>query len=248
MWPGSQIVKALRSVFYPPLCAGCSTVLPDQVPAICPDCRRRIRFTEEAWHRGNNLEQLFRSFAPYKNQTFTGDKFVRGAAYAYYDKASPIPQIIHNIKFVGYAELARELGREAAETITKQADFFREIDLLIPIALHPKRIRARGFNQSEWIARGISEVTGIPIDTDHLIRTYNTDQQSLKSYAEREQLGQIFSVQNPNDLIGKHVLIVDDVITTGSTIARALEVLHPIRNCTYSVFALAYAMHVPVRI
>jgi len=244
MWSGS----ALKSLFFPPLCAGCESVLADDAQFVCPDCRGRIRFTEEAWHRGNNMEQLFRSFTPYRNQTYTGDKFVRGAAWTYYDKGSPMPAIIHNIKFVGYAELAQQLGREAAETLQQQADFFERIDLLMPITLHPKRLRARGFNQSEWICRGISDVTGIPVDTRHLMRTVNTDQQSLKTYEERGRLGQIFAVESPEELRGKHVLVVDDVITTGSTIARALETLHPIRNCTYSVFALSYAMHVPVKL
>lgn len=237
--------KSIAAVLFPRYCAGCSSVLSDEEPFVCASCMRRLRLTEHAQHRGNGLELLFRSFSLYSKEGIPGDKFVRGAAYAYYSKHTPLPNIIRSMKFLGDPELARWLGMRAAEhALSQNPDFFDGVDMLMPVALHPKRLRERGFNQSEWLCRGISDVTGIPVDTAHLVRSTNTEQQSLKTLEERAKLGQIFSLLHPEELRGKHIMIVDDVTTSGSTIARVQEVLHPIRNCRYSVFALAYAKHI----
>ena len=211
---------------------------------LCRACIDSLRPTEEAWHRGNRLEMLFRSFAPYHKDAGTANKFIRGAAYLFYGKTSAVPEIIHTMKFTGDPQLARWMGHVAAEyLVSHDSGFFDDIDLLMPVALHPLREQQRGFNQSEWICRGLAEVTGLPVDTTHLVRTVNTEQQSRKTLAERATLGQIFALNNPDELRTKHVLVVDDVCTTGSTISRVLDVLHPIRGCRYSVFALTYAIH-----
>ena len=211
---------------------------------LCRACIDSLRPTEEAWHRGNRLEMLFRSFAPYHKDAGRANKFVRGAAYLFYGKTSAVPEIIHTMKFTGDPQLARWMGHVAAEyLVSHDSGFFDDIDLLMPVALHPLREQQRGFNQSEWICRGLAEVTGLPVDTTHLVRTVNTEQQSRKTLAERATLGQIFALNNPDELRTKHVLVVDDVCTTGSTITRVLDVLHPIRGCRYSVFALTYAIH-----
>ena len=240
-----NIFKSIAAILFPRRCAGCGCVLSDEVPFVCPSCMQRLRLTEHAQHRGNGLELRFRSFSPYSKETSPGDKFIRGAAYAYYSQRTPIQNIIHTMKFVGHPELAQWLGRRAAEhALSQNSDFFDGIDMLMPVALHPKRLRERGFNQSEWLCRGISEVTGLPVDTSHLVRSVYTEQQSLKTLEERAKLGQIFSLLHPEELRGKHIMIVDDVTTSGTTIRRVQEVLHPIRNCTYSVFALAYAKQI----
>ena len=185
---------------------------------------------------------LFRSYDPYCKETGSANKFVRGAAYLFYGKNDAVPRIIQTVKFLGDPKMARWLGHRAAEHILSSG-FFDDIDLLMPVALHPIRQRQRGFNQSEQICLGIAEVTGLPVDTTHLVRTVNTEQQARKTYAELAKLGQIFAIPNPDELRGKHILVVDDVCTTGSTITRVLDVLHPIQGCHYSVFALTYAIH-----
>ncbi len=187
---------------------------------------------------------LFRSFAPYEREHGSANKFVRGAAFTYYDRKTAVPHIIHTIKFYHDPKLARWMGRQAALTLqSNDSAFFNDIDLLMPVALHKRRERERGFNQSEWICRGLSDITGIPVDTSHLRRIVYTEQQSLKTLEERASLGHVFALENAGELRGKHVLVVDDVITTGSTISRVLDVLHPVRGCHYSVFALTFAMH-----
>ena len=104
----------------------------------------------------------------------------------------------------------------AAELLSSH--FFQGIDVIIPIPLHKKKQQIRGYNQSEWIARGITAVTGIPIDTESILRKKNTETQTHKSILERrDNVEGIFELQRPEALVGKHILIVDDVLTTGST-------------------------------
>lgn len=235
------LLSAILSVLYPRLCAGCNEVLADEAPYVCEECLHQLALTEEAWHRGNRLEMLFRSYAPYKKNTAPADKFVRGAAYTYYHKTTPIRAIVRTCKFVGHAEVGQWMGKQAAEYMI-DSGFFEGVDMLVPIPLHANRLRERGFNQSEWIARGISEVTGIPVDTSgNLWRAVDTEHQSLKTLEERAELGEVFALHDETYYLGKHVMLVDDVVTSGSTMGRVMQVLHPVRNCQYSVFTLSYA-------
>jgi len=241
-----SIASLLKDLLYPRLCAGCGEVLRDGEAQLCAECRAQIALTEEAWHRGNALEQLFRSYAPYGRDERPGDKLVRGAAYSYYHRETAIRAVIRTMKFRRDPMLARWLGQEAARHVLQGESgecFFADVDLLLPIPLHSDRLRERGFNQSERIAQGISDVTGIVVDTTHLVRTVATEQQSRKTLRERAELGTIFAVERPEELRGRHVMLVDDVVTSGTTLARAMEVLHPVRGCTYSVFVLALARH-----
>lgn len=216
----------------------CEKVLSMDEEYFCEHCRTQLPKTEEGWHRDNRVECLFAE--PDARERGTWDKFERGAAYCFYPQGHPIRNAIHLIKFDSKPEIGRELGRMAAEE-WKNSDFFDGIDYIVPIPLHKKRYRERGYNQAEWIAMGIRDVTGIPIDTRHLYRAMNNSHQSKKTIEDRKKLENIFDVKHPEEWRGKHLLIVDDVITSGSTMLRAMEVLHPIQRCRYSVFSLAIA-------
>lgn len=218
-------------LIWPRQCAVCERVLWMDETLFCEKCSESgLPKTQEAWHRDNRVENLFMGM----------DKFKRGAAYCFYPEGHPFRNAIQLMKFDSKPEIGRELGRMAAEE-WKDSGFFDGIDCIIPLPLHRIRYRERGFNQAEWIAMGIRDITGLPIDTSHLIRTVNNDHQSKKTLEDRKKLGNIFAVRNSGSLRGKHVLLVDDVITSGSTMQRAMEALHPIQYCTYSVFSLAIA-------
>lgn len=229
-WLLRWIFHPLYHLVWPRQCPMCNRVLRMDEEHICDRCLPRLPKTEEGWHRDNRLECLFSD----------DNKFDHGAAYCFYPKEHTFRQAIQAMKFNSQPELGAFLGRMAAEE-WKDTGFFDGIDCLMPLPLHWKRYIRRGYNQAEWIARGISEVTGIPIDTTHMKRTENNSQQSRKSMDERRQLGQIFSVNQPEELRGKHVLLIDDVVTSGSTMHRAMDVLHPIYKCRYSIFSLAIA-------
>ena len=208
----------------------CGRVLYSDEEDICASCQTQLPRTEHASHRDNRTEQLFAG----------DDKLVRAGSFCYYPPEHPYRNAIREMKFYARPEIGQQLGRMAAEE-WRGSGFFDGIDYLVPLPLHRKRLHKRGYNQAEYIARGISQVTGIPIATKLLARRENNAQQSRKSLDERKQLPQIFLVKDPAALRGKTVLLIDDVITSGSTMRRVTELLHAIPKCRYVIFSLALA-------
>ena len=165
----------------------------------------------------------------------------RAGAYLFYEKGHPIQQVIHRMKYRDEPEWGTYLGRQAVLG-WRDERFFEEIDVIIPVPLHPKRLRERGYNQSEYIARGISEITGIPINTTHVVRVVNTPKQALQEGEERKKnVANAFEVINPRELANKHIMVVDDLITTGETMKACLKAMHSIRGVKFTVFALCKA-------
>lgn len=219
----------MKDLFFPKTCPICGHQI-DENEVICSDCMHQLPRTEQAEQRDNVTEALF-CHEP---------KFERGAAFLFFLKDSPVQHVVHKMKYGLFADpkIGYVLAKEAACEFM-QSDFFEGIDLLIPVPLHPKRYRERGFNQAEWIGKGISEVTGIPMDTTHLTRTHNNAHQARTTGRKRtENVKDIFTVNHPEELYNKHVLIVDDIITTGATMLACMDVLRPIRKCRYSVFGI----------
>jgi ComF family protein len=200
---------------------------------ICPDCLRILPRTEQDTLRQNITEM-----------TLTESKVMhlnRAAAFLFYEKDTPIQGLIHKMKYADQPEIAYYLGRQAAMEF-QYSDFFDGIDIIMPVPLHPKRLRERGYNQSEYIARGISEVTGIPIDTTHVVRSRNTPKQALQKGDERKQnVSEAFTVNHPEQMYHKHILLVDDLITTGETAKACLHAMKKFRGASFSVFSLCKA-------
>lgn len=224
-------LRGVVALFYPHCCAACGRLLDDPHEVICKDCLQCLPRTEHAALRYNQTEELFTDIP----------RFGHGASFLFYEKGTPVQAMFHRMKYKRQPEIASVLAREAAYDFL-QTDFFEGIDLIIPIPLHPKRLRQRGYNQSDYIARALSEATGIPCDTTHLTRIRNNPQQALMQVKDRERnVEGIFTVNHPEELYRKHILIVDDLITTGSTIRSAMTALKVCRGATYSVFSLGKA-------
>lgn len=152
-------------------------------------------------------------------------------------------KVIHQLKYAGKKEIGRALGRIMANEM-QESNFFDGIDLIIPIPLHPKRLRERGYNQSEWIAKGISDITHLPILTTAVQRTKHIESQTHKTPFERwENVQNIFYCNSPEDLENKHILLVDDVLTTGSTATACMESLSNIKGIKQSFISLSVAEH-----
>lgn len=165
----------------------------------------------------------------------------RAAAFLFYDKEQPIQWAIHLMKYADQPLIGYYFGRQAA-TEMQYAGFFDGIDLIIPVPLHPKRMRERGYNQSEYIAQGISEVIGVPVDTTHVTRIKNTPKQAMQAGEKRkENVADAFAVNHPEQLYKKHILVVDDLITTGETMRSCLKAMKRFRGAKFSVLALCKA-------
>ena len=166
----------------------------------------------------------------------------KAAAFSYYNKGSRIRNLIHNLKYKGIREIGYELGRIYGLSL-ETSGFTSDIDLIIPVPLHPAKKRIRGFNQSETISLGIADVVNLPVDVKSLARTTVSATQTKRSRYERwTNVEGIFNVIEPEAIIGKHILLVDDVITTGSTIESCTNELLKIEGVKVSVAALAFAV------
>ena len=222
----SLLADALGLV-YPNVCLTCGRSLPAGVRYMCPSClfdMPRTRFHEDA---GNPLAMIF----------WGRVRLEHAAAWFYYFKGSRYPRLIHTMKYAGRKEIGYELGRMYALEI--QGSSFAQAELLIPVPLHPWRQRKRGFNQSEWIGRGMAESMQIPMDAGNLYRAVNTKTQTKKTRLERWQnVEHVFRIRNPHALAGKHVLLVDDVVTTGATVEACATVLLQCEGVRVSVAAL----------
>ncbi len=220
------------SLLFPRLCYGCGNHLMRNENLICTECYVVIPRT--GYHKipENPVAQLF----------WGRCLLEKAAAFSYYNKGSRIRTLIHNLKYKGIKEIGFELGSIYGQSL-KSSGFMDDIDLIIPVPLHPFKKRKRGFNQSELICDGLSAVSGIPVDVNSLIRSARSETQTKRSRYERwTNVEGIFCLSDTAHLTGKHILLVDDVITTGSTIESCANELLKVEGVKVSVVALAYAV------
>ena len=238
----SAIKTSLFSLFYPRVCAACGQYLEEEKDSVlCDACLQSLPRTEQDSIRENETEMCLWGKARSRAAAKKVMHLERAAAFLFFDKDHPIRRVIHAMKYADRPEIGRFLGRQAAMEM-QYADFFDEIDVIVPIPLHKKRLRSRGYNQSEYIARGLSEITKIPVDTTHVTRERNTPKQALQGGAERKANVQgAFGVNHPEQLYHKHILLVDDLITTGETVKACMKAMRVIRGAKISVFALCKA-------
>ncbi|HUW92551.1 MAG TPA: ComF family protein [Bacteroidales bacterium] len=231
-----DIAGDFLGLFFPELCLSCHAPLMRGEKILCTHCLVAVKRTDFHLRRDNSLEQVF-----------WGRCLVeRAAAFSVYNRGSRVRTLIHLMKYKGRKDLGRALGNLYGSYL-KDSDFMNGIDLLIPVPLHPSRLRKRGYNQSDYIARGLSEVTGVPVLSDLLKRAVQGSSQTKRGRYERwENVEGMFIVTKPDRISGKHLLVVDDVITTGSTMEACVNALHDAAEVRVSVIALAAAQKLTV--
>ncbi|WP_294471277.1 ComF family protein [uncultured Bacteroides sp.] len=219
------------SLLFPRCCVVCDRPLAKGEECICAMCNINLPRTNYHLQKDNPMEQLFWGKIPLE----------RATSFFFYRKGSDFRQILHQLKYGGQKEVGAIMGRYMASELSASG-FFEGIDVIVPVPLHKRKQRIRGYNQSEWIARGISAVTGICIDTEVIVRQKHTDTQTRKSAFERwENVDGIFALHHADSLKGKHVLVVDDVLTTGATTVACASRLVEIEGVRISVLTLAVA-------
>ena len=222
---------SILNLFYPRVCAACGETLLKDEETVCLKCRYTLPFTGYENHADNPLAQVF----------YGRVRFHAVTACFFFAKSGKVQHLIHELKYKNNPEAGVFLGQELGKTI-KDAPLFQGIDYLIPVPLHPRREKQRGYNQSLLIAQGINEVTGIPIGDKYLIRAVYTTTQTKKSADERHKnVKDIFEVRVPEELEGKHVLLIDDVLTTGATLESCAHQLENIPGIMISAATAACA-------
>ena len=220
----------LGDLVYPRLCIVCEQRSADHTKGLCLHCLYDLPQTDFHHYRENPILRMF-----------TGRiRLQKAAAFLYFEKNGITQKILHQIKYKSNLQLASMLGEMAGSELLK-SEFLEDIDLLIPIPLHPRKKQQRGFNQSEIIAQGMSLKSGIPLDLGLAQRLVHTFSQTNKARFQRwENVSKIFARTSKVLLPNKHLLLIDDVITTGSTIEALAEIFVE-SDCRVSVFCMAFA-------
>lgn len=216
-------LSVLIDLILPRVCHVCEKKLVDGEEFICRDCVARLPLTRYERYRFNRSAP--NSDLNPMEQRFAGQlPLVHAGAPFFYTRDSALASLIHDFKYRGFSRLASAMGHLGARTLM-ESGLFQGVDIMIPVPLHwSKRLR-RGYNQSLFIAEGVSEATGIPVGT-HLraVRPHRT-QTSLSREQRAANPRGIFRVARPYELAGKHVMIIDDICTTGATLLSAGEAL-----------------------
>lgn len=219
----------LTGIFFPPLCPACSEVLMKNERVLCLGCLTELPRTGFHTDSDNEVARIFMGRVNICNAT----------AFMVFQKESRYRHIIHDIKYNGNFPAAIEMGRIFGKELAGTP--FAGVDIIHPVPLHRSRLRERGFNQSDMIAEGMAEVLKVPMEKGLIIRRSGTGTQTSRSRYERwEHVKGAFRLRRKGEFAGKHVLLVDDVVTTGATLeACAMAVLQD-ENAEVSVATLAY--------
>ena len=213
-------------------------------PQACVICGCRLGISEEVVCTACNLALPRTGFAqhPYDNEMarrfYARLPIEQAAALFFYEAGSEASRIIHALKYFHHPEIGQVMGRMAAEEMMPYR-FFDGIDLIVPVPLARKRQRQRGYNQSEEIAKGVSAVTGIGIDTGIVRRKHFEDSQTHKTQAQRlDNVENAFEAVDATRADGRHLLLIDDIVTTGATIWACSRPICEAASCRISVLSL----------
>ena len=232
MWKTiKQWLSAAADVAMPRVCPVCGKALDNDEQWLCRKCLAALPRTRYEETDFNTMEQHFAGKVPIE----------RATAYFFYEKGSPYASILHDIKYHSLPKMGYWLTSRAV-TDMAGSHFFEGIDVVTAVPLHRSKLAHRGYNQSEYLARGIADRLGIPyVEALNAVKPHST--QTHKGALERWQniQGNYALKNDASHLSGKHILLVDDVITTGSTLTVCASLLKSIPGATISLFTLAAA-------
>ncbi len=221
----------LISLFYPRLCAGCNTALVKGEEVLCLHCLADLPRTNYHLLAENPVFQLFIGRA----------NITLASSFCRFDKGGRLQHLLHQLKYKGNCEVGKKMGVLFGYDLI-QSSSYQEIDAIIPVPLHPKKEKKRGYNQSAEICKGLADSMNRPVISGNLVREVHTSTQTRKGRFERwENVSGIFIVKNEALLAGKHLLLVDDVVTTGATLEACCEPLLKISGVRVSIATLASA-------
>ena len=221
----------LWSLFFPKCCILCGKRLMKGEEHLCFQCLSGLPRTQMHLQPENEMEKCFWGKLPVE----------KASAFLYYTKGGDVRKLLFDFKYYGNSALGRFLGTCMASELFPSG-FFEGVDCVVPVPLHPKKEKKRGFNQSEILAEGIASVLDIPVAKHLLVRNQYTETQTRKgNYNRWMNVKDVFDVSDVASLKGKHILLVDDVMTTGATMVACADAMNEIPGLRISVLALALA-------
>ena len=226
-----QIRESLLHLAYPHVCEGCGTDNLQGDHLLCLHCLSSLPSTNFSQYADNLVEKMF-----------WGRMLVHSATALYYfTKESMMQHLVHQFKYNGNKEMSRYLGELMGWALI-ESKRFTSVDALIPLPLHKSKERLRGYNQSTLLCEGIAKVMGKPVLTDVVVRTEETESQTKKNRIERwENMKGKFRLEDGSAIEGLHVLLIDDVITTGATLEACGREILQAKNVRLSVGTLCFS-------
>lgn len=222
-------LQNLFNLFYPDVCVCCDQYLLDQEKIVCIECRLDLPFINTSDVRANPLTQTL------EGRVF----FEKGASFLYYHPTGKVKKLIHQLKYKNNEKVGVFLGDWFGQKLLETNEF-RDIDYIIPVPLHKEKLRQRGYNQLTKFGERLSSILKIEYLEGVLIRNTKAKTQTFKKRVERfKSLMNNFSVTNPVTLKDKHVLLIDDVVTTGATLEACCIELLKVENLKISVITIA---------
>lgn len=223
-------LKYFINLLYPNLCVACEKSLLAKEKILCTDCLTSIPLTNFWNQKDNPVEQLFWGRVKLEN----------AASFIYYEKNSRYQNALHQLKYFGKKETGIQLGKLFGNYLIGSR--YDSVDAIIPVPLHKKKLKKRGYNQSEMIAIGLGAILQKQLITKSLIRKNASSSQTNKNRFERwKNVEDIFECTKPETIQNKHILLVDDVITTGATAESVISELLKVKGVRVSLVSIASA-------
>lgn len=220
---------SLLNFIIPATCHICGEMLSASQKFICPHCFLNLPRTLYHTRHMNPMEHKLAGLI----------NFQRASGHFFYSPDSNMSTLVQDFKYRHFPSLARELGRITAKELL-YSDFFNNIDAIIPVPIHWTKKAIRGYNQSELIARGLSDITNIPVVTNLYASRPHRTQTRLNPQQRKDNIKGIFKLKHPEEITGMHLLLIDDVCTTGATLAAAAEtILYAAPSSKISILSLA---------
>ena len=234
----NELREGITHLFYPRLCEGCFNPLLAAEKVLCLACAMQLPETDYHHIADNETALRFAGRIP----------FIHATSYAYFTTDGLLQHLVHGLKYKHKKETGYYLGERFAHSLKNApspggADWINSVDLIIPVPLHPAKEAKRGYNQSMLIATGMSRVLNIPAYDDVLVRRINTESQTNKTREQRvKNMSGAFMVKNKAALAGKHILICDDVLTTGATLEACALALMTEESIKISIATIGIAV------
>lgn len=223
--------NAILNLFFPKVCYACSHLLTDNEHHICTSCRHNLPVTNFHFENNNTVEKVF----------YGRVKIEQATALLKFEKKGIVQQLLHNLKYRGHEIIGEVLGKWLGNEL-KTIEAYNNIDVVIPVPLHKNKLRKRGYNQVAKFGIEISKALDATYIDNVLIKTTATKTQVFKKRISRwNNANEIFTITNTALIEGKHILLVDDIITTGATIEACVNMLTKAKNIKISVATMAIA-------
>jgi ComF family protein len=226
-------IDPILHLAFPHVCEGCGSDVIDKHHMLCLRCLDSLPYTHFENLQENLIEKIFWGRLP----------VTAASAQLYFTKESLVQRLINSFKYKGNKDLGIYLGKLMGNQL-KASGRFSTVNALVPLPLFPSKEKKRGFNQAKILCDGIGEIMKIPVLTRSIIRNEHTDSQTKKSRVERWQnMEGKFEVADLNAITNKHILLVDDVVTTGATLEACGREMVSLKNTEISLATLCFSSH-----